>query len=129
MSDADIPTRRQIVDILALLAIDDVVAGELTLLRNPPGRKPAASTVARSEWFLALDPEGQTLVVDTIRQASYATLHRVLATFDGAAAIAQSGEASRLRMIWDDAGTHTDLTSDPTEPDLHDLLAESRAES
>lgn len=113
-------TRRELVDTLAQIAIDEVVEGEVGIMRDPPGRRPPLDLVARSEWFTALGEDEQSLVVDVMRQAAYGALHRVLVALDGATSLG----AGRLRLTWETDESVVELTHAANEVALHDLLAE-----
>ena len=119
-------TRRHFVDALAEIAIDEVVAGEVEVLRHPPGRRPPIDLLARSEWFVDLHPDTQSMVVDIVRSAAYGAVHRVLVALDGATPISNRGEDGRLQLLWRTADDVTDLTDPAGEVDLHDLLSELR---
>ncbi len=117
-------TRRRFVAAIAEIAIDEVVAGEVDVLRHPPGRRPPVEVRARSEWFIDLDPETQSMVLDIVRSAAYGAVHRVLAALDGATPISDRGDEGRLQLLWRTADDVTDLTDPAGEVDLHDLLSE-----
>jgi len=113
-------TRRKLVDTFVHIAIDEVIDGEAEVLRDPPGRRPPMDLVARSEWFVALEADEQSLVIDTMREVAYGALHRVLVALDGATPVGPG----RLRLMWETAESVVDLTDASNEVALHDLLAE-----
>lgn len=118
--------RRRFVGALAAVAVDQVVAGEIAVLRRPPGRRPSLDLSTRSDWFLSLESDEQSLVADIVRSASYGALHRVLTALDGATSLSESGDEGRLQLLWRTDDDVIDLTDSIDGPDLHDLLAELR---
>jgi hypothetical protein len=116
-------TRHRFVDALAQVALEEVVRGEISTLRQPPGRRPSPALIARSEWFLGLDEECQSLVIDTMRAAAFGTLHRVLVVLDGGASLDDAGSNGHLQLLWRDSDDVSDLTDPTGTPELHDLLA------
>ena len=117
--------RRRFVVGLTEVALDQVVAGEVGVLRDPPGRRPAADVVARADWFATLDTDDQSMVADVMRETAYAALHTVLVVLDGATAITEEPSAGRLELLWHEDEV-TVLTDPGDGPDLHDLLAETQ---
>lgn len=117
--------KRSFVEALAEVALNQVVAGEVSVMKDPPGRRPSLDLVARSEWFLGLSDDDRSMVVDVMRETAYAVLHATLCVFDGAATIVSGPDKGRLTLKHDRGGVTSDLLSDE-EPDLHDLLAEQR---
>jgi len=108
-----------------VIALDQVVIGEVSVMRQPPGRRPSLDLVARSEWFLGLPDHDQSMVVDVMRETAYAALHATLCVFDGAATIVDGPDKGQLALTHVRGGVASDLLSHE-EPDLHDLLAEHR---
>jgi hypothetical protein len=118
--------RRKLVDALYDLVVDGVVSDEVSIARQPPGRRPSVELVARAEWFNGLDDADQSQVVDMLRSTAYGALHTVLVLLDGAAALDDAGSAGRLQLLWRGVEDLVDFTESAGEPDLHDLLAETR---
>lgn len=85
---------------------------------------PPVDLRTRSAWFVELDPDTQSMVVDVVRSAAYAAVHRVLVALDGATAVSDRGKGGQLQLLWRTIDDVVDLTDSEGQADLHDLLSE-----
>jgi hypothetical protein len=103
-------TRRQFVENLAEVALDGAVRGQLSVMTDPPGRRPALELSARSEWFKALDEDDSAIVAEVIRATAYAVLHSVLCVLDGVATVVEGTDKGHLRLVHATSTAARDLT-------------------
>lgn len=99
---------------------DDIVS----ILRNPPGRKPSTNLVALSAWFNQLSPEDEEQVRRVIQLSVRDAVFGMLAVIDGVASIRELGEEEgslELRFI---SPTRSVVLNDSSGEFLHDLFAE-----
>ena len=89
------------------------------MLRSPPGRRPAPELIAISQWFNALPPSDQEMVIHAMHEAADSTLFGVLCVLDGVRAIESSAEKSQFQLTATKQGVTAVLC--PGEEFLHDI--------
>ena len=100
------------------------IEGCLSLLEEPPGRRPSASVVGLSQWFNQLLAADRDNVRASIQLAARAAVFAMLTVLDGVTSIREVGEEVgffELRYI---TGAECVLLNDPASEPLHDLFAE-----
>ena len=65
------------------VVLDESQKGVLSLLKQPPGRKPKAELVMLSRWFLNLPADQQKMVIEVIKLTSHQAVFGLLAVIDG----------------------------------------------
>ncbi|MDH0863145.1 hypothetical protein [Mitsuaria sp. GD03876] len=96
---------------------DSAVESTVSLHQAPPGRRPAADLVARSNWFNALSADDVARVEEMMAQAAHAAVFGFLAVLDGVRTI--DTENGRFELFY--VGDERSLLN-PPDRDLHDLL-------
>ena len=95
---------------------DSAVAGTLTCLDHPPGRKPAAELVALSEWFHTLSESDRQHVGQLVARSVHAALFGFFCALDGVRTFAD-GEFELFHVSGDER-TRLNL---PGAEFLHDI--------
>jgi hypothetical protein len=117
-------TSEEFVRRIRLAVYEPAIEGCLSLLEKPPGRRPAESIVALSQWYNQLPPDDKERVRATIQMGVGKAVFGMLTVLDGVRAIREAGEETgtlELRYI---TGGRSILINDPTGEFLHDLFNE-----
>lgn len=104
------------------VVVDASVTDAVTIVKSPPGRRPAADVVALSAWFNGLEAPDRDMVTRMLTMVARGAAFAFLAVLDGARAVAQAespGDYFELRHVH---GTNVDVLSGPNGAVLHELL-------
>jgi hypothetical protein len=77
-------TPSQFVEALERHCRDAAASDTVEMMRAPPGRKPSASLVELSEWYMSLGQEHRVMVARVAQLAAHQCLFGVLCALDGA---------------------------------------------
>lgn len=97
---------------------DVAVEGEITNLRNPPGRGVSPEERARSNWYNALPAKEADHVNSVIASAVHHALFRLFVVLDGDTLIDEERGVFELTYVTD----RRVLLNNPETISLHDLL-------
>ena len=113
-------TPSEFVQSLKTECADAAVCDCLSLLQEPPGRKPAQSLVTLSNWYRGLSPDDQANVVAAMREAADSTLFGVLCVLDGVRVVEHQPVKSEFRLTATRNGLGSVISPGPEY--LHDIL-------
>jgi len=102
---------------LRWLVVDGATEDAVHLLEAPPGRRPDATTVRRSEWFTSLDHHDREMVAEVARSAAFLATFGFRCVLDGARAFDVDGGSLRLMYVGPDGGEVR--LNDPRGIELH----------
>lgn len=115
----------EFVDAIRSEVRDATVKDVLSLLKRPPGRKPAESLKSLSEWFNSLSENDRDQVREVAALASHHATFGLLAVLDGVRAIEDGDSGGKLELRHS-RGRDSTFLNDPNGPLLHDLLMGSQ---
>jgi hypothetical protein len=100
------------------------IEGLVSLLEQPPGRRPNEKLADFSRWFNALSPSDREKLLGVIQLAARMAVFEMLSVLDGTTAIREANEAPGvLELQYRDRDQRVLLNS-PSEKPLHDVFAE-----
>jgi hypothetical protein len=108
---------REFVDVVRTVVMDAAVEGVVKCLTDPPGRKPAPSLLALSQWFVALSADDRNMVRQALEEASHAAVFGLFAVIDGARRVDSKQPPGELELWYKAGQDRTKLNGD-----LHELL-------
>lgn len=100
---------------------DSATDGTMSLLRQPPGRRPAPSLVSLSKWFNALSEADRERVREVAALASHEAVFGFLAVLDGVRIIENTPEKGTLELRYVNGGQAI-LLNVLNAPMLHEIL-------
>ena len=100
-----------------------VDGGVIDVLKHPPGRRPPAEIISRSQWFNNLSQSDQQNVRAVLRLAAEQATYSFLGVLDGLVAAEPAGEKGKLVLTYEKDGDVT-VINDPQEPPLTVLFKE-----
>lgn len=118
-------TKDEFVAALSSGVAASVASSMLKLLEKPPGRQPAQSLVASSEWFKSLDDAGRQRVKAIIELSVNDAVGSFLCVLDGVQAIEPPETRGTLKLIHSSAEGDTVLNGEEGEF-LHDIFQSMR---
>jgi hypothetical protein len=89
---------RKFVDLLRIVVRDAAVSGELSVLRNPPGRRPSDDLQERSKWYHSLSDDQKTILSSIILDVADRAVFGFLCVLDGVRAIEDDGDKGHLEL-------------------------------
>jgi hypothetical protein len=98
------------------------IDGTITLLKEPPGRRPSPQLSAESKWFNGLTASDKEHLRAAIELAARGAIFGMLAVLDGVTPIRESGEEAGSFELRYTTSTTSDLLNDPAREFLHDLF-------
>lgn len=117
-------TTEDFVKMIRTVVLEAAVASTLSVVRDPPGRRPEPSLVEAANWFHKLSEEERMILEGIIRRAAHQSVFGFLAVLDGARAVEDSPEKGQFQLMFRKDGMEWQIS--PTEGvDLHDLLNET----
>jgi hypothetical protein len=111
------------VDLVRQHVRDEAVEGTLSLLQQPPGRRPATGLLELSTWYEGLSARDKDRVGGLLALVAHQATFGVLAVLDGSRTFEQAPGPKghfELRHISSE-GAETTLTGEAASP-LHELL-------
>jgi hypothetical protein len=112
---------QKFVDALKTVVRDGAASDELSVLRTPPGRRPASELVEQSAWYSSLDNVQKRILSSIILDVAHAAVFGVLCVLDGVRAIENNPDRGRLQLYYVKKEKAT-LLNPPEGEMLHDLL-------
>lgn len=109
------------VDAIQTEVRDAAVSGVMSLIEQPPGRRPSPTLVSLSQWFSALTDADKQHIKEVVTLASDQTAFGFLAVLDGARVIENPPDRGMLELHWIKANQSV-LLNDPKAEALHELL-------
>jgi hypothetical protein len=110
----------QFVRALKIAVEKSSVKGIKELLMKPPGRKPHAELLRRSEWFNNLSEEDKNMVMEIAGESVKSSVFGFLCVLDGVRAIEDEEDKGDLKLYFEKGGNRV-LINDPDQEFLHDL--------
>ena len=102
--------------------MDAAVSDTLSILRNPPGRKPAVDLTELSAWYNGLPEAEQVMIERLLAIASRQSVFGLFAVLDGARKVDPSAVASDYFELRHIHRGGEDILSGPNAEPLHELL-------
>jgi hypothetical protein len=99
----------ELIDGLRLAVYQTAIDSVMSLLTNPPGRRPRADLIEMSAWFHSLDEYGRERVREIVRLSVDNSLFDTLAVLDGVMAISNDGAKLSLSSEGRDLNPDHDL--------------------
>lgn len=109
------------VDAIRTEAQEAASSDVITLLENPPGRRPDPELVELSQWFNTLSDFDKQHVSKVASLTSREAVFGVLAILDGVRVVEDGAERGRLELRYV-KDSDSRLLNDPSGPFLHELL-------
>ena len=113
-------TREEFCEGIASRGSDAGIRITIENLKRPPGHRPLASMVKRSDWFNELGEDDQRMLTEVIREAAESTAFGIMAILDGARFIEDTPEKVEFELYYV-AGGQRVLLNDKRATPLHDL--------
>jgi len=107
----------EFVDVIRKVVMDAAVDDVVSILTDPPGRRPAPELLALSKWFLGLAADDRDMVRLALAEASHAAVFGLFAVLDGARRVDSEQPPGELQLWYEGRQGRTMLSGD-----LHDLL-------
>lgn len=107
------------IDAIRIAVRDSAIAGSLSNLKKPPGRRPSLDSIAVSEWYGHLDRGSKKFVEIAIKNAVDAAIFNFLCVIDGVISIEDSADKGKLQLF--SIGRDLTLLNDASKRMLHDI--------
>src|ERR1700728_3511306 len=117
LSQAAAVTPQEFVEVIRLIAVEQAADSEMTILRQPPGRRPWAIDVRRSEWFNGLGGADQRMVAEIAKAAAFASAFLFCNILDGTTAF--DPDHGLLKLLYVAPDGEDILLNDPSKCELH----------
>ena len=109
---------QQFVELLRTLVRDSAASEELSILQDPPGKRPSPDVQERSKWYHSLDENQKRILSSVILDVADRAVFGFLCVLDGVRAIENSNRGRlELRYVNDKAT----LLNAPDGEMLHEL--------
>jgi hypothetical protein len=115
-------TNEEFVKRVQMSVYESTIKGALSLLENPPGRRPSPGLVKLSQWFNKLSSEDREHVRAAIQLAVGNAVFGMLVVLDGERAIREAGEPQGLLELRYNTEDQSVLLNDPEGEPLHDIF-------
>jgi hypothetical protein len=89
---------QQFVDLLKLVVRDSAASQELSVLQNPPGRRPSQELLDRSKWYNSLADDKKKILSSIIMDVADRAVFGFLCVIDGARAIENHSQKGHLEL-------------------------------
>ena len=103
------------------IVYESAINGTLSLIQNPPGRKPSENLVALSRWFATLSDTDKQNLEKAIAVAVHQATFGMLAVIDGVRQIEDTPSKGTLELHYKKDGQDI-LLNAPNSEYLHDLF-------
>jgi hypothetical protein len=113
-------TSEEFVAAIKIQTSDAAVAGTITALQRPAGRKPRAKDIELSQWFNKLERGDQEMLGDALREAAELAVFSFLSVLDGVSVIEDSPDKGDLELYFAKGSDRIRLNNPPEE--LHNLF-------
>lgn len=115
--------QQRFVDIVREHVRDAAVAGVVSLLERPPGRRPASDLVDLSSWYGRLSQEDRDRVRRALTLAAHQVVFGMFAILDGARAVEEApSPRGRFEVRYvSPSGDESVIVGDDVAP-LHEML-------
>lgn len=110
----------EFVKIARLHACGSAVEDTISVLRDPPGRRPSSDLVRESHWFNALDGSGKTMVEDIIRRSAENAIFGLFCILDGVRVVEDTEDKGDFELRFIKNGVSEVIS--PSDDFLHDLF-------
>ena len=114
-------TPQEFVESVTQVVFKSTVAGCLSLMQKPPGRRPSPQLQALSQWFNELSDSDRSRVQDAISLAARQSVFGLLAVLDGVRQVEESETKGTLELRYLKGG-ESQLLNDPGAEQLHDIF-------
>jgi|HubBroStandDraft_6_1064221.scaffolds.fasta_scaffold281041_2 hypothetical protein len=114
-------TPEEFVNVLRLVALDQVIESTISTIERPPGRGPRQELVELRDWYKGLAEHDHSHVRQVAALAAHAALHRVLSVLDGVVAVEDTPDKGAFQLIFR-KGPEERVLNPPDGEFLHDLL-------
>ena len=114
-------TPQQFVDTLRLVVRDAAVNGTLTLVENPPGRRPPSELMELHAWFGRLSDADRSMIRRMLEMVAHHSLVGILCVLDGSRATEPAGPKGHFELKHVAADGSVSLLEDGTGTALHEL--------
>jgi hypothetical protein len=111
----------EFVDIVNKTVRHAAVVSVISVVRDPPGQRPAQGLVELSEWYSGLDASSQAMVERILDMVSSQAVFGFLCILDGVQQVEGKGPKGHFELHFIKEG-RADLLNDPAGEMLHDLL-------
>jgi hypothetical protein len=115
-------TAEEFIDTIRLVVRDSAVEGTLSLLENPPGRRPAKQLVELSQWFAGLDDRDKQMLTELARLVAHDAVFGMLCVLDGVRQVESTPEKGRFELRYIKGTSVSELTTGSSGEYLHELL-------
>lgn len=112
----------EFIEIIKTVVEKNSITATVSTLESPPGRQPAETLIALSQWYNNLEKENKENIIQVIKEAVGMTIFSFLCTLDGVRAIENSTEKGRLNLYYE-KGEERILLNNPQEEYLHDIFS------
>ena len=114
-------TQEEFVRNLKIAVLDTTVYDTLSILLDPPGRRPDRSNDPTADWYRELSVEGQAHVQKLAQLVANSVLFGVFAVLDGVRAIEDGSPKCELKLTFEKDGNIVWL-NDPNGAELHNVF-------
>jgi hypothetical protein len=111
----------QFVSVIKGVVIDSTTKSTLSILANPPGRRPNPELLKKSDWYKTLSDQDKKMVESVIAGAVHQAVFGMFAVIDGVRVIDEGPTKADLELFYVKDGERVRLNSPGEEP-LHDIL-------
>jgi hypothetical protein len=118
-------TPEEFVNVLRLVALDHVTESTISVIEDPPGRRPRPELLELRDWYKGLAEHDHIRVRQVAAMAAHGALFAVLAVLDGVRAVEDTPDKGSFQLIFRKGGKEWVLNP-PHGEFLHDLLNQDR---
>ena len=123
-SGVELMTPEHFVGVLREVVRDSAVSGTLSVLEQPPGRRPKGDLLQMAEWYAGLDTTAKAIFANALKHAADGAVFGFLCVLDGVRAIEDGPDKGALKLIY--SGKSERVLNGENVEMLHDLYNADR---
>lgn len=112
----------EFVDAIRKVVLDATGPGIISILRHPPGRRPAAEITELSSWYNGISEHDKSMIERLLRLVVRHSIFGLFEVLDGSLKVDPSATPSDYFELRHVHGGGTDIISGPKGAPLHELL-------
>ena len=110
-------TAEEFVSMTRVVVMQAAVDDTMSIMLDPPGRRPDSELVELANWFRSLAETDRAMVRRALAETSHAAVFGMFAVLDGVRRVDEREPPGELELCYENDGGRTKLNGD-----LHDIL-------